>query len=228
MAPYEISPVPRAKATEVLCSNRKVSSRQHSSKMVSMCITPLQAIMEAPKSVRSTQVKEPTSFAHLPAELQLEILRYAFVATPPQIDIIGKLHHPLLHTCHSHVHRVTLDVILHMSFLTVSIRCMEYWRALEKQPVGLPFLKLHDQIHGKQKRHLMTLRVVGGGSTIRVEREWRQRARATGLLAVVERVTSDGAEQAWREWALAAGVNVELHNRGYRLRDMFSMPISRG
>lgn len=110
---------------------------------------------ELASPAQTMQAIQRVSFMALPTELQLEILRYALIADPPQLDCLGDLGHPLLDISNSHIHDMVEDTIFHATTVAIPHKnMMSLCFELDS------FFEYHDRVHGKAKRRLIHLVVV--------------------------------------------------------------------
>ena len=128
--------------------------------------------------------KPACSFLSLPTEIKLEILRYAFIASPPWLDKLGRMCHPLLDYEFRHFRAEILDVFFHTVPLWIP-----FVSHLDNEVPE--FLSFHDKIHGRHKRGLMRLKVNSRWSSWDVS-------------------TLKWVKQAWRKWGEAEGVRVDI------------------
>lgn len=92
------------------------------------------------------------SFATLPTELKLQILRHAVVATPLHISWTdGKMIHPLLDRQLFRIRAAVLDVIFHSAPVQCTVTCIYKWSRI--------FFKVHDRLHGQEKRLKLRWRI---------------------------------------------------------------------
>ena len=132
--------------------------------------------------------KPSCSFMTLPTELKLEILRQAIIANPPHIDWQGNLCGTILSDELVQIRDEVLDVRFH----TVPLRIPFSWIHSSRPLREAEFLKVHDQVHGKDKRGRMKLQVIDRPFTTRKEeillmdRKWRMFEAVEGIPIEIE------------------------------------------
>lgn len=98
------------------------------------------------------------------------------IARPPFINMFGCMQHPLLYSdCFQLFQDEVLDVLFHTVPIRVAFGYIDSPRVLAE------FLRVHDEVHGKDQRRLMKLEVVDRPKYLRyltkldrfMERRWR-------------------------------------------------------